>query len=127
MAKSVSHQAKQQASERRTSPRLPTKLVVRFTTPRAFLDQYTHNISKGGLFIKMENPLPVDTQLEFEIHLPLTRREIRIKGQVVHVQPEEGAMPTGVGVQFVDLDEETKKTLDAYVHALLDKQAKGRL
>lgn len=114
-------------SERRVYPRSDARLEIRFSSPKAFLQQYTTNISKGGLFVQMDKPFERDTEVELVIHLPRTRREVTVKGRVVHSVPGLDEDPGGVGVEFTDMSAENRKTFEAYIIALQEKKAKGRL
>lgn len=115
------------SDERRNYPRADSKLTVKFKSPKAFLQQYTENISKGGLFIQMDKAPPVGTELKLVLHLPMTRREVEVAGTVQHHRPSDGNEAPGIGVKFTDVDLDSLKLIDAYVTTILEKQAKGRL
>lgn len=114
-------------ADRRKAARVPARLVVRFSSPKAFLQQYTENISKGGIFIRSDSPLPVGQEVTITLHLPLTQRQIEAAGLVKHNHGGENDSPKGMGIEFTDLTDEDRKLVEAYVHTLLDKKAKGRL
>ncbi len=115
------------SDERRQHPRLPSRLSVRFASPKAFLQQYTENISKGGLLIRTGKPLPRGTDIEIVLHLPLTHREMQIKARVVHIPIGGDGLPIGMGVQFTDFIPEQREVIEAYVAMVSDKHAKGRI
>ena len=55
----------------RKSKRAPVSLKVRFksATVDEFIEQYSADLSKGGVFIKSDKPLPPGTLLKFEFLL----------------------------------------------------------
>src|SRR2546429_1380324 len=51
--------AKPSAESRRTYARVPARLRVGWTSSRDFLLAYSENISRGGIFIAMDDPPPL--------------------------------------------------------------------
>jgi len=96
--------------ERRIHPRKDVSLRVRVKAENVdeFVDQFAHNISKGGLFLRSQKPYPVDTILQFEIQLKDGSKVLRGKGKVTWSQPPPGPgekpRSCGMGVKFVGLD-----------------------
>ena len=81
---------------------------------------WAHDISKGGVFIKTDNPPPTGTRLEVQLMTP--DGALSLYGQVVHIVDEASAerfnMPAGVGVQFVDLNADKRRAIQEYVDGL---------
>jgi uncharacterized protein (TIGR02266 family) len=100
--------------ERRVYPRKDVSLRVRVKAENLddFVEQYAHNISKGGLFLRSQNPYPVDTMLQFEIQLKDGSSVLRGRGKVTWSQsppgPGEKKRNCGMGVKFVGLDADSK-------------------
>lgn len=71
------------------------------------LDDYSINVSTGGLFIETANPLQVATKLTLGFSLPDREGEIRCQGRVAWVNHPDmmknHSLPAGMGIQFVDL------------------------
>ena len=59
------------AADTRKDKRAPVSLKVRFksATLDEFMEQYAKDISRGGVFIKSKQPMPIGTLLKFEIQL----------------------------------------------------------
>lgn len=55
-------------SDTRKDKRAPISLKVRFksATVDEFIEQYSLDISRGGLFIKSKTPMSIGTLLKFE-------------------------------------------------------------
>ncbi|MEJ2202125.1 MAG: response regulator [Desulfuromonadaceae bacterium] len=92
------------------------KLKIRYGLNSAtLLTDYSINLSEGGMFLEMENPLSVNTALNLELLLPSLDEPICCRGRVAwrHFsdQDTESRLPAGMGVQFLDLPNE-------YVYAL---------
>jgi uncharacterized protein (TIGR02266 family) len=92
------------------------RLVVNreFESIEEFITEYVSNISKSGVFIRTEDPLPVGTRVELRFTVIVEDFEtIEGEGEVVRVvEPEEGR-PAGMGVVF--------RSLSGYSQALLER------
>ena len=67
------------------------------------MSDYTHNISRGGTFIRTHRPLEVGTKLSFRIRAP-ELGELWLKGVVrwvVDVDDAEEDQPAGMGIAFL--------------------------
>lgn len=83
-------------------------------------EAWSVDISKGGMFIRTEDPPVHGTRLEIQFQLPDGR--LLLTAEVVHVVDPESArafnQPAGVGVQFVDLSKEVREKIEQYVEGL---------
>jgi len=65
-----------------------------------FIEEYVTNISKSGVFIRTEQPLPIGTEVDLRFTVIMESIEtIEGTGLVVRVQQD----PSGMGVVFKDL------------------------
>ena len=90
--------------ERRESGRAALELPVEYDRLNALLSDYTHNISRGGTFIRTDRPLGVGTVLSFTIRAPGLGKPIVLRGVVRWVvEPGEASSggPSGMGIAFV--------------------------
>jgi uncharacterized protein (TIGR02266 family) len=69
------------------------------------------NLSKGGVFIRTDLPLPTGSEIDFEFTLPSSGRLIHAEGVVVWtrkrgIKPMTSLPnhPAGMGIQFRKLD-----------------------
>ncbi len=79
----------------------------------------SHDVSKGGLFLKSDLLFEVGETFWISFAFPGTEMAVRTRGQVVWVKrnPDEND-PTdqaGMGVKFLDLSEAEQAALDAYL------------
>jgi uncharacterized protein (TIGR02266 family) len=110
---------------RRAFPRYNARFAVRFANVQDFVLEYAANISAGGVFVHTENPPPLKSVVQVEMELPGSGAAVPARGMVVHrVTKDEaaqrGTVP-GVGVQFMDADDEFRRRIDAAIAHILDR------
>jgi len=89
--------------ERRESRRAAVELPIEYERLNALLSDYTHNISRGGTFIRTDRPLPVGTGLFFTIRAPQLGAPIGMGGVVrwtVRADEARPGRPAGMGIAF---------------------------
>lgn len=112
-------------SELRAHPRAPIELKVAYPRMNAFFADYTRDISKGGVFIKTEDPLEVGTEFEFQITLPRRPQALRLRGRVMWVGAGTGDRHStatgarGMGIQFVWEQDLARIEFEAIVERLM--------
>lgn len=107
---------------RRSSVRVKARLKVRFKNAHTFISEYTHNISKGGLFIRTTKPCNLRDKLEVVLVLPESEEEIVALGEVIHIVPVEEATdktPAGMGLQLIELKLDDQKKIEEYINKRL--------
>lgn len=108
----------------RKHPRYEASLKVTFKNEKQFVHEYAKNISKGGIFVATEKPLPVRSRVELVFSLPNSPTPVKVIGEVVHVVAPEtaklmnGGKWPGMGIQFVEYEENGAKILEEYLRAL---------
>lgn len=106
----------------RVYERKRVELKVEYSTANSFFVDYARNISKGGTFIRTDNPLPVGAELKFMISIPHQVDPIPMRGVVRwSVSLAEAAKPedAGMGIEFVFVSEEAKTKFHAVVENLM--------
>ncbi len=86
--------------------------AVRFDTPERFLDSFSRDIRRGGLFVPSRYPAALDQVITVELHLPIAGRSPEaFQARVVQrIDPREvGAdgsqlKTPGMGIEFVERD-----------------------
>lgn len=112
----------QQRGERRESRRAPIQLLIEYDRLNALLSDYTHNISRGGMFIRTDRPSNVGTVLWFTIRAPALGEPIELRGVVRWVmEPRQAGerRPAGMGIAFVYDSPEHEGALEARLDALM--------
>jgi type IV pilus assembly protein PilZ len=106
--------------EHRRAPRIPVDVKVDYRTVGSFITDYTVNISKGGLFIRTSLPLEIGARVRLRLTLPDGEAPFALDGVVRWIaspRDKEKGSP-GMGIEFVDFDEDVKRRLEAMVRAL---------
>lgn len=111
---------------RRAFPRYQANFAVKFATVQDFVLEYAANISAGGVFVHTEDPPPLKTVVRVEMMLPGSEGDpVPARAVVVHrVTVEEAAQRKaipGMGVQFVDADDEFRHRIDEAIDHILKK------
>ena len=111
-------------ANRRAYARRPARLRVGWTSSRNFLVAYSENISRGGIFIAMNEPPPLHEVVELSVELPDGHSPVRTHAEIAHcVTPQEtrfGGGVSGVGLQFIGASDEFRQRLDACIEDLTD-------
>jgi hypothetical protein len=97
--------------DKRRTLRLDKVFAVEITSPDfGSLPAIARNISVGGMFVEVPEPLPLGSAIKIHFSLPDTPGEIVARGEVkghYYVNFVDGRGPralTGMGVRFVGFD-----------------------
>lgn len=100
-------------------------LNVRYksATVDEFIENHSHDVSKGGIFVKTPTPFPPGTLLKFEIRLAGDKSVISGVGRVAWKrEPTQAAAdkPAGMGVKFIKIDDASRAVIDRLVASKVD-------
>jgi uncharacterized protein (TIGR02266 family) len=100
--------------------RTPISIRIRLKYPDidTFIEKYSANISKGGMFIQSRSPQIVGTPLRFEVLLQEGTPLLKGEGSVIWVKEYDAAHPTqvhGMGVRFSQLDQDSQALIDRVI------------
>jgi uncharacterized protein (TIGR02266 family) len=90
---------------------LSLKIRYKSATLEDFIERYSSDISRGGVFIKAKKPLAVGTLLKFEFMLQDASSLIHGVGRVVWRREEADASPQdppGMGIKFIKMDADSR-------------------
>jgi uncharacterized protein (TIGR02266 family) len=104
-------------SNERRHMRTPITLKIKFKSGSLdqFIERYSVDVSRSGIFIRTKEPLAVGTQLKFEFQLQDTSPLIGGEGTVVWTRehdPGRTGVAPGMGVRFDKLTGQSQQTLD---------------
>jgi uncharacterized protein (TIGR02266 family) len=117
------------AQETRKDPRAKVlTMTVRYksATLDEFIEHHSHDVSRGGMFIKTPSPFPPGTLLKFEVKIAEDQKVIQGVGRVVWKRESETGdkeRPSGMGVKFIKIDDPSRKTIDQLVNSRADAGA----
>jgi type IV pilus assembly protein PilZ len=106
----------------RKHPRYNVNIQVDCTTRDMFVSHYVTSLSKGGVFVETEDPLPIQSEVHLKLTLPESHQTIEAKGTVAWTYDIKkgtgGHVAPGMGIKFVDLSPEHRTLLEDYVQQL---------
>jgi uncharacterized protein (TIGR02266 family) len=105
--------------EQRDEPRAEVEVEVSYRSVQEFLSAYSRNISGGGIFIRTQQPLPLNREAHLRFTLPGIDRTFMVHGLVVwtNPHPSRSSFPSGMGIKFMDLDPAAKKIVADFVES----------
>jgi hypothetical protein len=84
----------------------------------AFVHEYVTNLSRSGVFLRSDTPLPVGTQVDLRFTVILDEVEtIEGIGEVIRVQDD----PPGMGVVFRELTQYSQDLIERLLTARADR------
>src|SRR6187551_3254923 len=109
------------AQDTRKDPRAKVlTMTVRYksATLDEFIEHHSHDVSRGGMFIKTPSPFPPGTLLKFEVKIASDEKVMQGVGRVVWKrEPSDSndARPPGMGVKFIKIDDTSRGVIDQLV------------
>jgi len=101
-------------ADQRTSVRVPVNLRMGFESYGEIRDSLMTNLSRGGLFIATNQPLPLSSVINLRLRIEESQQEIEVEAEVVALNsgPSLKTEERGMGVKFVRLTPEQAKGVD---------------
>jgi hypothetical protein len=104
---------------RRRHERVEVSIEVRVHRPAGVEKLMTRYASRGGMFLWKSPPWEVGTRLDLEVLHPSTGAVLKVPA-IVRSDCEESGRP-GVGVEFVEINEQTRDEFMSFVAATPDQ------
>ena len=92
----------------------PVRVRLRYADLETFVERFSANVTRGGVFIASRAPRPVGDHFAFEIQIATGHVALAGEGKVIWVKEfnaAEPARPHGMGVQFVALSTASRALL----------------
>ena len=84
-----------------------------FNSVEDFIAEYVTNISRSGVFIKSDDPLPIGTRVNLRFTVIMDELEtIEGVGEVVRIVPASAPTGKGMGVVFVELSQVSRELIE---------------
>jgi Tfp pilus assembly protein PilZ len=102
-------------TERRTTPRIGVEF---WAEERCGADVYFHrvtNLSRDGFFIEKKLPFQVGQTVHIRLDLPGLKSKLDAQSRVVNNYHDGYANLRGAGFQFMDMDAQARKGIEAYI------------
>ncbi|HVO30549.1 MAG TPA: TIGR02266 family protein [bacterium] len=101
----------------RKDQRVPLAARVQIKTEglEKFIQKFSGDISRGGMFIKTPTPLPIGKEIHLSVVVPGGTHLIEAKAKVTWVRTttNERGEPPGMGIQFTSLGDGSEAVLEA--------------
>ncbi len=109
--------AQEKFVERRRENRLPYDEKMIFSDGEHSLTGYAVNISRGGMFMKTLDPLPIDTIGYLAFMLINHNQSFCMKAKIAHMvfDRQRCEVECGIGIQLMDLTEAQKSILNLHI------------
>lgn len=109
--------AHEKFNERRREHRLPYEDKMIFTDGTRSLTGYAVNISRGGMFMKTLDPLPIDTVGHLAFTLLSHKESFCIRAKVAHLvfDRQRCEVDCGVGFMLLDVSDAHKSILNLHI------------
>jgi uncharacterized protein (TIGR02266 family) len=111
--------------QRRAHERYEVTIPVDCTTQQIFISNHVSNISRGGLFIRSDKPLPLQAEVSLVFRLPDAGLSIHAKGRVIwnyDVPKGTSQIVPGSGIRFIDMSPADRAALEAYIDRLATRR-----
>jgi len=108
---------KTSGKDRRIHRRIDARIKVSFKSTGEFIEEYTKNLSRGGIFLKTDKLLDPNARIELMMVFPNSKKEHKIIGKVTRLvvmsHPEsEDKQIYGVGIHFLKMEDRTMEAID---------------
>lgn len=112
--------------DKRDNPRLPVTVLIKYQDAKEFFNDYTQNISAGGMFVKTERVVDYGTKVSFNFELPEIRYSIRGLGEVVRIEPNDDGKVSqrGFAIKFLSFQKESEQLLRNFIQQQMVKTQK---
>jgi hypothetical protein len=103
--------------ERRTTARIRTYRPLRLQRSRApgIVETLTKDLAPGGLRCLSSTLVPVASEVDVELVLSRGEEPLTVKGRAVWFQTIPESEQFDIGIQFLDLDPQSKRRLSVYI------------
>jgi CheY-like chemotaxis protein/Tfp pilus assembly protein PilZ len=84
-------------------------------------DLYTEVLSGGGVYVRIEEPLPIGSDVDLTLHLE-SAGKLQLKGKVIYTKEMSGDLSTlspGMAIQFYGLSEQEQEDMNDYLKTLV--------
>ncbi len=97
-----------------------TELVVRvdYKTVDELFSEFARNINEGGLFVETDTPPKPGSSVALQFQIPGSDEPIQVMGRVVRVTDGTTQEGPGMGIEFEDLDEQSRNLINDLVRHL---------
>jgi type IV pilus assembly protein PilZ len=104
--------------ERRRSNRIDLVVRVDYKTVDELFSEFARNINEGGMFVETEAPPAPGSPVALQFRIPGSDEPIQVMGRVVRASEGSLHEPPGMGIEFENLDEQSRELINQLVRSL---------
>ena len=104
--------------ERRRWERAELVVRVDYKTVDELFSEFARNINEGGLFVETDTPPALGASVALEFQIPGSDEPIQVMGRVVRVCDEGHREGPGMGIEFENLDTQSRDLINELVRQL---------
>ncbi len=105
--------------DQRGAERTPVRLAVKLKSAAEVVIEYSENLSHSGIFVRTQEPLPLDTHVELELTLPYREGPVALEGTVVRsISPSSAQARTngaGMAIALTGVPPNIRSELGAFL------------
>src|SRR5690606_37993870 len=94
------------------APRIPASFRVRYASFDELVVAFSGTLTRGGLFLKSEQLLPVGSEVTVTLELPDGGPELQVPCAVVFTRSTD---VRGMGLRFAGPDNVTRERIEAFI------------
>ena len=107
-----------EGAERRRSERIDLVVRVDYKTVDELFSEFARNINEGGMFVETEAPPDLGSPVALQFRIPGSEDPIQVVGRVARVAVGDHQEPPGMGIEFENLDEQSRELINHLVRNL---------
>jgi len=104
--------------ERRRSSRVDLVVRVDYKTVDELFSEFARNINEGGLYVETDSPPQLGSSVALQFKIPGGDEPIQVMGRVVRISEGEAGGPPGMGIEFDDLNAQSRELINELVRNL---------
>jgi type IV pilus assembly protein PilZ len=104
--------------ERRRSSRVDLVVRVDYKTVDELFSEFARNINEGGLYVETDSPPQLGSSVALQFKIPGGEDPIQVIGRVVRISEGELGEPPGMGIEFDDLNGQSRELINELVRNL---------
>jgi len=104
--------------ERRRSDRVELMVRVDYKTVDELFSEFARNINEGGMFVETETPPEPGAAVALQFRIPGSPEPIAVMGRVVRTTGGDRQEPPGMGIEFENLDAQSRELINQLVRGL---------
>jgi type IV pilus assembly protein PilZ len=104
--------------DRRRWDRVDMVVRVDYKTVDELFSEFARNINEGGVFVETDTPSELGSSVAMQFQIPGSQEPIQVMGRVVRVSEGSLQDPPGMGIEFEDLDDQSRDLINGLVRNL---------